>query len=812
MRVLVSGVGRSATTLLYQQVGQMMLEAFRTPRFRYEPYLWNINAGFAKGSRFGPEDYSALGMYAHKASPLFLSDPHPEHDVFMRSVFGSEPLEPGDPEAPDAWLVKVIRGSGRLEAYLKAYPDLKLIICLRNPVDTINSSMGMFSFTGEEFHASDAPRLLREVKANLPGLALPDAARASHLAISAVWWRAFTEWSMRVAAAYPARCHVVRHETLSRQQDEEIDRLVAFLGFSSADTFKVKLDEPAGAKIGAAHLLASDMGELYPHLRYYMDDCLREDLTPSERDAAIRDILERYAEKPFSPQLAADRLGRKSSVQLRGDLLSDRNVTLKYAPPLSGDPDRLPLRQMLEARAAASGTGLGAYKAYAPVRHSERTFGCCITSYNNKDTIRDAIFSALDQTRPFDRIVVVDDGSTDGSQGLLRDLEGRYSSLSVRYKAHNGGVSAARQTAIGLLDTDFVTQLDGDDCFWPTKNREEAEVVIDDPAAVAFSTILQDDGREPAALSDPGDYSGDAQRVFEKMLVRDGPIPRDVTVAAATFRAAGGYDFRLSLYEDWDLKLRLARMSGAWRKSGAHAGTVYNLRKPVLSVVENREHARALSYVFLKNVIGAPGLAGLAQRYEKASQFHRHQLTGLVQEMLARCDAGEVSREALKELIGRRAMSATLMEYEVDALSPGADVAALLWTAGVGFGRNEAPFAAIERPSLFWQELETATLNLKVRRPVAGVAVEVCNPLGPNQVTLELRAPWGMVFQGDFPVPPSTKTGAILQLQTLPIPEKLEAGSYEIRLTTKTFKDEVSKLRKGGPRRLYMIVTDVVGS
>ena len=37
--------------------------------------------------------------------------------------------------------------------------------CLRNPVDTLNSSLGMFSFTGEEFHPSDKVRLLAEAGA-----------------------------------------------------------------------------------------------------------------------------------------------------------------------------------------------------------------------------------------------------------------------------------------------------------------------------------------------------------------------------------------------------------------------------------------------------------------------------------------------------------------------------------------------------------------------------------------------------------------------------------------------------------------------
>jgi glycosyltransferase involved in cell wall biosynthesis len=801
--------------MLYQQIAQMMGQAYCAPRFRYEPYLWDINRGFVKGSRFGPEDLSAFGMYAHRASPLFLSGSHPVHDPFMQTVFGDEPLADGDPQAPDAWLAKVIRGSGRLESYLKQFPDLKLIICLRNPVDTINSSMGMFSFTGEEFHASDGPRLLAELNEHLPHLSPPDSAEMSHLAISTLWWRAFTEWSLRVAANYPKRCHVVRYESYSAHTDVEIDKLCDFLGFSSANAFKVKLGEQAGPKISSTHLLASDMAELHPHLTYYIEECLQDALSPWKRKEMQLEILQRFAERPFSPQIAADRLGRKSTVQLRGDLLSGRNVALKYSLPTIADPVRMPLRERLLGYASSQRTKLGAYKAYsplAPARRERKTFGCFITCFNDAATIRDAIFSALDQTMPFDRIVVVDDGSTDGSQALLRDLEGRYSSLSMHYTQYNSGISAARHVGFGLLGTDYFTQLDGDDVFWPTKTREEAEVIFDDPTAIAFSPILLDKGPENSVVLDSSEYVDDAANVFDKLLGRDPYIPRDMTIASDLYRKIGGYDLQTPLYEDWDIKLRLARVSGPWRMSGAYAGTVYNRRRPGLSKLDGEVHVRGMTNIFLKNVIEAPEVHSLARRYAASTSAYKRPLTTMLQGLLERCDAGEFPVTALRPLTTRRWIASTAAEYcnQVEALvaDPTGQMP-ISWVAGNGFGPNEAPFSAIERPKIHWQLEQVGTLDITTRHSISSLVLEVCNPTGENRVGLELQGPKGIIFEAEYPIAPSERVGKTILPSNLPVEVKLAPGKYKMQLKTQAFREEASRVRKDRLRKLYIIVTDV---
>jgi len=815
MRVLVSGIGRSGTTMMYQQIALMMRDAFEAPRFRYEPYLWNLNPSNTKLANYGPESLSARGMQVHQNAPLFLDGFHPIHEAFLWSLYGGAQSLPGDPEFPDAWLAKIIRGSGRLESYLQAFPDLKIVICLRNPLDTLNSSLGMFSFTGEEFHVSDAPRLFAEVAQQLPHLDLPDPNTASHLEISAVWWRAFTEWSLRVARKYPDRCFVFRHELMAEREDALIDQLTDFLGFSSSRVFKMGLGETAGRKTTATHLLAADIAQMQPHLSYYLDECLAEDMSPDERQRLEGRLLQRYAGGEFSPQLAADRLGRRSTLGLREDILGGHDVARKYMTPKASDATRVPLRAHIEAHAAQNSLTIGAYKAIvrpALVRTECLMFGCGIASHNNRDTIRDAIFSALDQTRPFDRIVVVDDASRDGTQAILRDLERRYSSLSIVYRKHNGGVSVARQQSIQALGTKFITHLDGDDCFWPTKNREEAEIVIDDPSAVAFSRYLMDMNPTTQEVVDTSSFVGDPAEIFPRLVARAPGVPRDMTMSAAIFAATGGYDSRLSLYEDWDFKMRLANISGPWRLSGSHVGSVYNRRRPGLSQATNSARRRAITHVFVKNMLSFPQQGGLAESYAQATRAPEDPLTAAMYSFLLACDAGAARLEDLKSLISRGWAAKSHEDFglsvkALDKARRGAD-SSITWMPVEGFSNNQAPYGDIPRSEFYWQLEQTARVAVDVSRPVGGLTIEFYSPARDNEVTVELlNGPTPL--RQTLALPKSGRSGGVLQPVTLSFDTPLSQGYYDVKLTTKYFTEKVSTTPGVPDRSLFVIVSGV---
>jgi glycosyltransferase involved in cell wall biosynthesis len=94
------------------------------------------------------------------------------------------------------------------------------------------------------------------------------------------------------------------------------------------------------------------------------------------------------------------------------------------------------------------------------------TFSAVITNYNYRDFVSQAVDSALAQTRPALEVLVVDDGSTDGSGEFLEQRFG--SSPRVRViRRENGGQLAAFATGVHQARGDVVAFLDADDLWEP---------------------------------------------------------------------------------------------------------------------------------------------------------------------------------------------------------------------------------------------------------------------------------------------------------------------------------------------------------
>jgi hypothetical protein len=91
-----------------------------------------------------------------------------------------------------------------------------------------------------------------------------------------------------------------------------------------------------------------------------------------------------------------------------------------------------------------------------------------IPSYNHARFVGAALESALGQTRPPDRVVVVDDGSRDGSPAAIEAYRGRGVELHVQ---QNAGAHAALNRAVELAaeDCEFVAVLNSDDLFEPRR-------------------------------------------------------------------------------------------------------------------------------------------------------------------------------------------------------------------------------------------------------------------------------------------------------------------------------------------------------
>ncbi len=109
---------------------------------------------------------------------------------------------------------------------------------------------------------------------------------------------------------------------------------------------------------------------------------------------------------------------------------------------------------------------------------SPLSIAAIIPTYNYAHGINQAIASALNQTLPPVEIIVVDDGSTDGTRNIL-DAYG--SRIKYLYQ-QNRGASAARNAGVLAANCEWVAFLDHDDEWYPTKLAcQAASVVESDP-------------------------------------------------------------------------------------------------------------------------------------------------------------------------------------------------------------------------------------------------------------------------------------------------------------------------------------------
>ena len=195
-----------------------------------------------------------------------------------------------------------------------------------------------------------------------------------------------------------------------------------------------------------------------------------------------------------------------------------------------------------------------------------------IPTFNRETSVMAAVESVLRQTFTDFEVVVVDDGSTDGTAARIAAI----ADARVRYVHQtNAGVSAARNLGVRVARGDILSFLDSDDLWMPDKLAHEVAFLDARPdAGAVFSDLVKYDGDRvvPSFMRASPVFAGmlalrlrDASVVFEQRemllcLLQEVPIlPSAFTLRRVAFVAAGGFDETWRAWEDWEFFLRLAR-------------------------------------------------------------------------------------------------------------------------------------------------------------------------------------------------------------------------------------------------------------
>jgi hypothetical protein len=588
--MMISGVGRCGTTALYDGLHSAVLAQWPDCRLHYEPYLWTLGGPDRFASwRHRFQSTSALsveGIYYHKTSPLFLRADQPPHAQFVERIYGRS--------TPNV-LAKFIRASGRLEAFLRHSENLKIVHVCRDPIPTISSAIGLFSFFGDEFHPTDKTRFLQEVTARF-GTAPRREEIRDEVDWSLLWWSFMTRAALEAKQQFPERILIVAQEQLARGGAAVTARIGAYFGImhelgepgrvnASADGWRgtpTNLTRDEFARLLPAH--ESYWSEIYPKTEQIVSINVEEtsNATKQAYETSVRPDASRRAEailSDSSPLVVRAEVARIRS--LAASFEAEISTTLNSRILRSRRPFSTKLRSALRNIGQMPTNMLGGL----PV-------SCVVTSFNQGEHLKRAVISVVCQTLPIGEILVCDDASTDGSRDLIRALERDFANVRAVFRERNVGPALNRHLAIERASLPFVTQVDGDDWIHPAKIESEWKQLQGSTDVVAFSStaIVQSDNNTDVA--DCSYYAGESPKAakLRAMLLREHPIPRDLLISKDLYLKTDGYEPGIPMYEDWSLKLRLLHLATFWR-SGGTVGTYYDRMAGVVSHTSEVSHS-----------------------------------------------------------------------------------------------------------------------------------------------------------------------------------------------------------------------------
>lgn len=230
-----------------------------------------------------------------------------------------------------------------------------------------------------------------------------------------------------------------------------------------------------------------------------------------------------------------------------------------------------------------------------------------VANCNYRSYLRDCLDSILEQTYKKIEIIVYDDGSTDDSPIIIKEYEKKYPDIVKGFFLNEKrGVGTTRHEAISNASGEYITTLDSDDFYYDRlKLEKEMELIYHykekkNKEIIAYSNIMLVNGDKNLMAVWGNQENLKQGNLLYEIITRTCMIPRDFIINRNAYFNVGGYDDRFTIYEDWDLKIRLAAKYEFFY-TGIN-GTAYRRHGTGLSSLPIPENIRWLKKVFKKNL------------------------------------------------------------------------------------------------------------------------------------------------------------------------------------------------------------------
>lgn len=217
---------------------------------------------------------------------------------------------------------------------------------------------------------------------------------------------------------------------------------------------------------------------------------------------------------------------------------------------------------------------------------SSPLIGILVPAYNAERFLAQAIESVLAQSYPHWELILVDDGSWDGTARIALEYAARDPRLHYHHQPHQG-LAQARNHALRRTDAEWIAFLDADDLWLPDKLSRQVEALNRTGADLLYTggyVFWEDDLANRRRCSEVPGGSRGGESMYRLLARQNRFAVSSVSIRRSLLEAVGAFDESPGIYgaEDYDLWLRVARVGGRF----------YGLPDPLICY---RVHRQAMS-------------------------------------------------------------------------------------------------------------------------------------------------------------------------------------------------------------------------